>query len=59
MEKKKTSKQLIYVVMAALFAAMITVFTAYVLRIPAGNGYIHLGDSFISLRPLSCPCPTQ
>ena len=49
MEKKKTSKQLIYVVMAALFAAMITVFTAYVLHIPAGNGYIHLGDSFIFL----------
>lgn len=57
MEKKKTSKQLIYVVMAALFAAMITVFTAYVLRIPAGNGYIHLGDSFIFLAASLLPLP--
>ena len=60
MAKKKANKQLIYVVMAALFAAMITVFTAYVLHIPAGNGYIHLGDSFIfgqlqrSAQLLSC-----
>ena len=57
MAKKKTSKQLIYVVMAALFAAMITVFTAYVLRIPAGNGYIHLGDSFIFLAASLLPLP--
>lgn len=57
MEKKKTSKQLIYVVMAALFAAMITVFTAYVLHIPAGNGYIHLGDSFIFLAASLLPLP--
>ena len=57
MEKKKTSKQLIDVVMAALFAAMITVFTAYVLHIPAGNGYIHLGDSFIFLAASLLPLP--
>ena len=57
MAKKKANKQLIYVVMAALFAAMITVFTAYVLRIPAGNGYIHLGDSFIFLAASLLPLP--
>ena len=38
MAKEKANKQLIYVVMAALFAAIITVVTAYVLHIPTGNG---------------------
>lgn len=57
MAKKKANKQLIYVVMAALFAAIITVVTAYVLRIPTGNGYIHLGDSFIFLAASLLPLP--
>lgn len=55
--KEKANKQLIYVVMAALFAAIITVVTAYVLRIPTGNGYIHLGDSFIFLAASLLPLP--
>ena len=57
MAKKKANKQLIYVVMAALFAAIITVVTAYVLHIPTGNGYIHLGDSFIFLAASLLPLP--
>ena len=57
MAKKKANKQLIYVVMAALFAAIITVVTAYVLHIPTGNGYIHLGDSFIFLAASLLPMP--
>ena len=55
MAKKKANKQLIYVVMAALFAAIITVVTASVLHIPTGNGYIHLGDSFIFLAASPAP----
>ena len=57
MAKKKANKQLIYVVMAALFAAIITVVTASVLHIPTGNGYIHLGDSFIFLAASLLPLP--
>lgn len=57
MAKKKANKQLIYVVMAALFAAIITVVTASVLHIPTGNGYIHLGDSFIFLVASLLPLP--
>lgn len=55
--KEKANKQLIYVVMAALFAAIITVVTASVLHIPTGNGYIHLGDSFIFLAASLLPLP--
>ena len=57
MAKKKANKQLIYVIMAALFAAIITVVTASVLHIPTGNGYIHLGDSFIFLAASLLPLP--
>ena len=60
MAKKKANKQLIYVVMAALFAAIITVVTAYVLHIPTGNGYIYTSATrSFSSRHLSCPCPTR
>lgn len=56
MKKQKNNKNLIYTVMTALFAAIITVLTAYVLHIPVGNGYVHAGDSFIFIA--SCLLPT-
>lgn len=45
----------------AVFAALITVFTAFILHIPIGiGGYVHLGDALIylaaSLLPLSYAC---
>ena len=44
-------------VFSALFAALIFVTTAYVLHIPTGNGYIHLGDSLIYLAASFLPAP--
>lgn len=43
----------------ALFAAMITVFTAYVCHIPVGSnaGYIHFGDSLIYIAACLLPTP--
>ena len=40
----------------ALFTALITVGTA-VLQIPAGNGYVHFGDSIIYLASCFLPAP--
>lgn len=57
MKKTNVNKHLVYVIMTALFAAIITVMTAYVLHIPVGNGYIHLGDSFIFLAACLLPTP--
>lgn len=45
------------IIIAALFAAIICVTTAYILHIPYGNGYIHLGDSFIYLAASLLPKP--
>ncbi|MCC8123550.1 MAG: TIGR04002 family protein [Oscillospiraceae bacterium] len=45
-------------VVTALFAAAITVMTAYVLHIPIpGGGYIHLGDMLIYLAACMLPRP--
>ncbi len=41
----------------AMFAAIITVVTGYILHIPLGNGYIHLGDTFIYLAACLLPTP--
>ena len=41
------SKKLGKLVFTGLFAAMICVTTAFILHIPAANGYIHIGDSII------------
>lgn len=47
-------KRLIF---TAVFIALIFIATAYVLHIPAGNGYIHLGDSLIYLAASCLPTP--
>lgn len=43
----------------AVFAAMITIMTAYIFHIPTGinQGYIHLGDALIYLAAASLPMP--
>lgn len=57
MSQKKPDKKLLNAVAAALFAAIITVVTAYIMHIPAGNGYIHIGDAFIFLCASIMPTP--
>ena len=43
--------------MAALFAALVFVATAYLPRIPTVNGYVHLGDTFVFLCASLLPMP--
>lgn len=52
---KKTKKLII----SALFAALITVMTAYICHIPFGSsgGYFHLGDTLIYLAAVILPKP--
>ncbi len=57
MKKSNANQHLIYAVMTALFAAIVTVLTAYVLHIPVGNGYVHMGDSFIFVAACLLPTP--
>ncbi|MBQ7046123.1 MAG: TIGR04002 family protein [Oscillospiraceae bacterium] len=57
MKKSNANQHLIYAVMTGLFAAIITVLTAYVLHIPVGNGYVHMGDSFIFVAACLLPTP--
>ena len=42
---------------AALFAAVITLTTAYLLHIPVPTGYVHLGDAFVYLAAPLLPAP--
>ena len=54
--KKQSSLRL--GVLAALFAAMIFVVTAYLLHIPTPiGGYVHLGDAFVYLAASMLPAP--
>ena len=50
-------RQIKTLVLAALFAAIIFVFTAYILHIPFLTGYIHFGDTFIYLVSALLPAP--
>ncbi|MCF0230065.1 MAG: TIGR04002 family protein [Parasporobacterium sp.] len=54
--KGKLTEKLVF---SALFAAIITVMTAYICHIPVGvnGGYIHLGDVFIYLAASILPLP--
>ncbi|MCL2882304.1 MAG: TIGR04002 family protein [Coriobacteriia bacterium] len=47
------------VVLAALFTALVFLFTAYILHIPVGGAgaYIHFGDIFIFLAASTLPFP--
>lgn len=44
-------------VLTAMFAAIIFVFTAYIFHIPFLTGYIHFGDTFIFLAASLLPAP--
>lgn len=56
---KNTNKTLNNIVLTALFAAMTTLTTAYILHIPVGTngGYIHIGDAVIYLAACFLPTP--
>ena len=47
------------ITITALFAATITVMTAYICHIPVGvnGGYVHLGDAFIYMAAVFLPRP--
>lgn len=46
-----------HMVTASLFAALICLTTAYILHIPVGNGFVHIGDAFIYLAAALLPTP--
>jgi len=52
-------KQLNYLIMTALFAALVTVFTAYIghIPLPGTEGYIHFADALIFLAACLLPGP--
>ena len=47
MKTKSQNINLKYIVVSGLFAACITMTTAYLFHIPFPGGYIHLGDVLI------------
>lgn len=53
------ARPVILLTMTGLFAAMITIMTAYLLHIPYGanGGYIHFGDAFIYVAAVLLPRP--
>ena len=55
----KADLKLRYITITGLLAALITLFTAYILHIPMGfnGGYIHLGDALIYLAAVLLPAP--
>lgn len=59
MERKNVNATTTKLVTTGLFAAMITVMTAYVCHIPYGanGGYIHFGDALIYLAAAFLPRP--
>lgn len=55
--KNKHSEHTLHIVIAAMFAAMVAVMTAFVqIKTPTG-GYVHLGDSMIYLAASFLPLP--
>ncbi len=58
MQKSNSTKQLINLVTAALFAALIAVMTAYVsFKTGINDGYLHFGDSMIYIAACVLPLP--
>ena len=57
----KNKKQITYMALASLFAAIIAVFTAFIFHIPikigANTAYLHFGDAFIFLAASFLPTP--
>lgn len=58
LQRQHSHQLLLQLVLTALFAAAITVMTAYMLHIPIPTGgYIHLGDALIYLAACLLPTP--
>lgn len=57
----KQKRSVLHLVLAALFAALIAVFTAWLFHIPikigANTAYLHFGDAFIFLAASLLPTP--
>lgn len=53
----KLQNKTVHITYTGLFAAIICLTTAFLLHIPVGNGYIHLGDAFIYLAACLLPAP--
>ena len=54
----RKEKKLRYLIVTALFAAAITVMTAYLLHVPIPTGgYVHIGDALIYLAACLLPAP--
>lgn len=49
--------QIVLMSKTAMFTAIITLVTAFVMHIPMGNGYVHLGDVFIYIAGCVLPLP--
>ena len=56
MERRKSQEHLKYIMITALFAAMIYVVTSFV-KIPTYQGYIHVGDGMMYLAAALLPAP--
>lgn len=56
MNRNKYQSNLKYMILSALFAAMIYVMTAFV-HIPTQQGYVHIGDGIIYLAAALLPMP--
>ena len=58
-QNMNTHSSIINLTSAGLFAAMITLTTAYIFHIPYGSngGYIHFGDTLIYLAAVLLPRP--
>ena len=54
--KNNSTSMIKIIVFTGLFMALTTVMTAFI-HVPAGNGYIHLGDSMIYLSSVLLPFP--
>ncbi len=59
LEKSPQANALRYLTLTGLFAAMITIMTAYIGHVPVGvnGGYLHFGDSIIYLAAAMLPTP--
>lgn len=44
-----------YLITTSLFSALIFLTSAYILHIPVGNGFVHIGDAFIYLASSLLP----
>ena len=56
---KKRNSRLYNLTLTGIFAALITIFTAYIGHIPVGvnGGYVHFGDTLIYLAAAILPMP--